>query len=322
MSETPAENAQAPEQPKDLLKDSPIAGEKPLGDAPRADLQAFLLRAAEREGATDPEAFNQLVGRMKTRITALIQAIDPADGAAMHALGHMYDKEFATHTTQPGQEHEVAMWAARSVLHNRRDDLVASLKALEDESFLLPLRTEIIQPGFKAPELNTTLSPEKLEAEKQTLTRNHEGKLDTPIHFIIAATAQHKSHAILADAFTQGSPVADALKASMLAALPAEDHPHAEALLNEWMTLRAERAKGIMEADRPDGPLVTESIKAWDEQRLGVAPQKAADPVQEIPAEAPKVREIPANTVERPVAEAEKMLGEIEQGLAAGTGRH
>lgn len=54
MSETHAETMQAPEQPKYLLKDSPIAGNKPLGDAPRADLQAFLLRAAEREGATTP----------------------------------------------------------------------------------------------------------------------------------------------------------------------------------------------------------------------------------------------------------------------------
>lgn len=328
MSETPAENVQAPEQPKDLLKDTPIAGDKKLGEAPRADLQAFLLRAAEREGATTPEAFDQLVGRMKTRIAALVQAIDPADSPAMHALGHMYDKEFATHTTQPGQEHEVAMWAARSVLLNRRDDLVASLKALEDESFLLPLRTEAIQPGFKAPELDTALSPEKLEAEKKTLTLTHDGKIDTPIHFMMAATAQHKSHAILMDAFAPGSTVAEALKASMQAILPAEEHQHAEALLGEWMLLRAERAKGIMEADRPDGPLVTESIRAWDAQRLGavseVKPTELAnDNAAPAPqaAEAPKVGEIPANIVEKPVVEAGKIMDNIEQELAAGAGR-
>lgn len=228
-----------------------------LSTVARHDVETLVLRAVAREHIATPEALTAFLPRMQARFGALLAALDK-DSPATHAFGHRFDADYKTHV-KAGNEHAMAMQDVQSIFHNRAGDIAATLPLFTDPAFAQALVARI----GEAPALNTALSGEKLQEIKRALTADGNGGIDTPIHFKRNFLEHHKVHAALMDAFTPGSDVAQKLGASLVGTLPQEDTASLKAFLDDWLTLRAERARGVMEATRPDGELAQSAVKEW-----------------------------------------------------------
>lgn len=229
-----------------------------LSSVARTDVETLVLRAAAREHVATPEALTAFLPRMQARFDALLAALDK-DSPAAHTFGHRFDADYKSHV-KAGNEHAMAMQDVQSIFHNRAGDIKATLPLFTDPAFAQALVAHI---GNQTPALNTTLSEEKLQEIKRALTADGNGGIDTPIHFKRNFLEHHKVHAALMDAFTPGSDVAQKLAASLASVLPQEDTASLKAFLDDWLTLRAERARGVMEATRPDGELAQSAVKEW-----------------------------------------------------------
>lgn len=282
-----------------------------LSDAARKDLITLTHRAAEREQVT-AETMPAHIDRMKARISALIEAIGPTSPAT-HTFAHRFDGLYKTHVKE-GNEHALAMQDVQGIFLNRANDLKASLKQLDDPEFRAQL-TEALTA--KAPELDTTLSAAKLQEIKEELIRLPNGQVRSIPHFKNSFVADHKLHGDLSDAFAADSDVAEALRKSMGEALPGDTG--AQSLVADWLALRAGRAKGVMEATRPDGELCQSAVAEWQAQYKNKAQTAAiatANDNQPATVDGGKVNEIPSTAVAEVVQAAQGIQAEIEKGLA------
>lgn len=251
------------------LTHTPLAGGV-LSAGARNDVETLILRAAAREQVTTPAALAAFLPRMQARFDALLKAVD-TDGPAAHTFGHRFDADYKTHV-QEGREHAMAMQDVQSIFLNRAKDIKAALPLFTDPAFAQALAARITEN----PVLNTALSEEKMQEIKRALTADGNGGIDTPIHFKRNFLEHHKFHAALMDAFTHGSDVAQALETSLHAALPQDAAVNVKAFLDDWLTLRAERARGVMEATRPDGALAQSAVQEWAGQTPSTVVEKAA----------------------------------------------
>lgn len=252
--------ASAAARPVYDLTRAPLGSER--GKAPQQDMETLVLRAAIREGITSSEGLAAFLPRIQQRFGALLGAID-ADSPAAHAFGHRFDADYKTHVS-PGNEHAVAMQDVQSIFINRSSDITAALPLLADAEFVAGIAARLGQP---LPPLNTALSPAKLTEIRQALTADGNGGHDSPAHFKRNFLEHHKFHGALMEAFTAGSDVALRLEETMSAALPETEKTGAQAMLADWLVLRAERARNVMEATRPDGEMAQSAVKEWGEGR-------------------------------------------------------
>ncbi len=307
---TPLTSKQAPvASTLNVLKEAPVAATKPLSETARQDIETLVIRAALRDGATSPETFAASVERTKARLSALMEAIGP-DSPATHAFAHKLDADFKTHTGD-GQEHTIAMQVIQSIFLNRRDDIQAALPLFDDKDMIAGWAKKVAE-AKEAPALETALSPEKLHEIKASII--HEGeKIDAPAHFLYNFLAQHKSHAALADGFNTQGEVAQAIAKSVAELLPQDDKAAFKALLDDWMTYRAERANNVVEATRPDGELAQLTVRDWEAQRQDQgkkAPTRLAAANENSPAPAAE-KENPKQVINAETALYEEILGEL-----------
>lgn len=265
------------------LTHAPLATHS-LSDQSKRDLETLILRAAEREKIETPEALTPFMAQMKARFAALMASIGP-DSKATHVFGHRFDADYKTHVAE-GREHAMAMQDVQSIFLNRAADINAMLPLFEDAAFTAGIAGKLSAP---APELHTTLSDAKRDEIKAALTADGKGGIDAPAHFKRNFLEHHTFHAALMDAFTKGSDVAEALATSLDEALPADAKPARDAWLNDWLTLRAERARGVMEATRPDGMLAQTAVAEWDAARTRPHAPAAAHAAKEAATPSPVI---------------------------------
>lgn len=278
-----------------------------LGATPKADTEALILRAAKRANIATPEALAVFMPRMQARFAALRAAIGP-DAPATHTFAHRFDNDYKTHVPA-GSEHAMAMQDIQAIFLNRAADIEAALPLCGDPAEITALAARLKED---APPLDTTLSAQKLEEITSALTADGKGGIDTPAHFKRNFLEHHRFHGALMDAFAPGSEVAAKLETSLAEALPQDDKAEVKAFLDDWLILRAERARGVMEATRPDGALAQSAVQAWAERQaqgqgaVAAPAASAASPLAAEQAETPKTQ----------LGEARQLFEQLQQEAA------
>ncbi len=248
------------------LEAAPIA-EGALGGDKRAAFMLNLRQAYVGRDVNDTAAFDRFREEQKRVCDAFIVALYPK-GAFAEALadGHFHSMRRLDAVTDHTRMKYSSTVGIQSILINRRDDMLASRKLLDDDAFLAELKTQLAQP---LPPGANTLPEEKAETLVESLvqTRGPQGR-EPAVHIYANARGQVAEHQALADAFDPKGRAAAVLNSELTARLPGFTKEAVTKITTDYMQARKSAAEKVVDALTPDGAVVGEAVRRSEAVRL------------------------------------------------------
>ncbi len=248
------------------LADAPIAEGALAGDKRKAFL-LNLRRDYAGRAPDDKAVFERFREEQKRLCDAFIMALYPK-GVFASALADAHFqslRKLDTHN-DPARLRYASTVSIHSILINRRDDMLASRKLLDDPTFLAELKQELATP---LPKAVAAMPEEKAETLIESLvqTRGPLGR-EPAVHIYANAKGQIIEHQALADAFDPKGRAAQALTSELLSRLPDMDAKSVAAITEHYMQARKTAADNVVDALALDGPVVSEAVRRSEQVRL------------------------------------------------------
>lgn len=261
-----------------LLADAPPVPHRLASDK-RAGALSYLRRVYAAYPGMKPDAFAEQAKRLAD---AYVQVLHPGGGFArrlaqshFEALQHWQNRA-GIGDPSPDILYQSALVSIQSILLNRRDDMIALRRLLDEPEFRQELAQGLAAPP---PARRAKLSPAKQEELVESLVQSKGPTGREPaVHIYANAKGQAAEHKALADCFDPNGAVAVALLSELQkAVVKSGGEKIPAAVVQEYLEDRRHAANLVVDALKLDGAVIDDAIHRSESIRLKGADLPYAD---------------------------------------------
>jgi hypothetical protein len=256
------------------LDSAPIV-DRPLADERRQALLDSLQRSFMGQHGQDLSKFKPFLEEQKKIFQAFIKVLYPQGQFAKQlgeehykALLEIHGESMEKTKSVPSEEwKKAAMVAMQSIVLNRRDDMLANLKILDDKNFTHQLEQNIKTNKKLPPADEYALTPERKERYIESLVQTKsKGGHEPAVHIYANAKGQLLEHQALAKALDVNGNVTRVLAEDLGKYLGRDATAIAKAYIDE----RHDLAHAVADVLNPAGEIVKEAVRRSEQARLSM----------------------------------------------------
>jgi hypothetical protein len=256
------------------LDSAPIV-ERPLAEERRQALLDSLQRNFMAQHGQDISSFKPFLEEQKQIFQAFVKVLYPQGSFAKQlgeehykALLEIHGQSMEKTQSVPGEEwKKAAMVAVQSIVLNRRDNMLANLKILDDKNFTQQLEQNIKTNKKLPPADEYALTPDRKERYIESLVQTRsKGGHEPAVHIYASAKGQLIEHQALAKAFDVNGNVTRVLAEELAKHLGRD----AAAIATTYIDERHDLAHSVAEVLNPAGEIVKEAVRRSEQARLAM----------------------------------------------------
>lgn len=280
-SKTPAGEAKLLSPVPSILNGAPLV-EVALPPDKRAAMIRMLTDHAEGDKLAEEASFQRFIEREKKIVDKMAHLFNPDD----KFVRVMAQKHFETISRLQGEGlmdkktevlQSTSLESMQSIAINRRDDLAALKKLLDDPAFIQEVRIALQNP--EAIRNYRWMTPERKAKLVDSLLQAKPGERGEPaVHIFASAKGQMLEHRALAECFDENGDCTRAFVREMQNHLKDEDPQYIERIAKKYMFDRAEAATKTANAFSLEGEVVREAIERSEAIRRKFQPAPIARP--------------------------------------------
>jgi hypothetical protein len=251
------------------IVDRPLAGER------RQALLDSLQRNFMAQHGQDISKFKPFLEDQKKIFQAFVKVLYPQGRFAQQlgeehykALVEIHGESMKKTESVPTEEwKKAAMVAMQSIVLNRRDDMLANLKILDDKNFTHQLEQNIKANKKLPPADEYALTPERKEHYIESLVQTDSKSGHEPaVHIYANAKGQLIEHQALAKALDVNGNITRVLAEELTKYVGKDTTAIAKAYIDE----RHDLAHSVADVLTPGGEIVREAVKRSEQARIAM----------------------------------------------------